>query len=277
VTIAYVLIATLGTGAVATIVWAIRNDALLTPLGVIALTALLYFVVRPLELLLSSDTLLRSSYDIYATGSDALTQLTAQEISLYVQSRMVGTFDGALGRAMLVLALFFGAVLVGHRMRAAGRLANTWSRLGAGMRELDVRWVIVAWLAIGLVGQVLIFASIGGLAGALSQFSTTGNLQFGFVLLVALNFYTAGLVLWVCWHPPQHRHERVLLAVAVAELASFYLLLGSRTLVIVPLLVVVIALNELARAWRPRTLLLGLAAAVLFSSAYLTLREASRV
>jgi hypothetical protein len=276
VPIAYVLIATLGIGALATIVWAIRNDALLTPLGVIALTALLYFVVRPLELLLSSDTLLRSSYDVYASGSDALTELTAQEISLYVQSRMVGTFDGALGRAMLVLALFFGAVLVGHRMRAAGRLAQTWSRLGVGMRELDMRWVIAAWLAIGLLGQVLIFTSIGGLAGALSEFSTQANLQFGFVLLVALNFYTAGLILWVCWHPPAHTHERVLLTIAVVELAGFYLLLGSRTLVIVPLLVVVIALNERGRAWRPRTLLLGMVAAILFSSAYLTVREGAR-
>lgn len=275
-TIAHVLIAALGAAAVATIVWAIRGEALLAPLGIIALTVLLYFVVRPLELLLSADMLLRSSYDPYATGADALTQLSAQEISLYVQSRMIGTLDGALGRAMLVLSLFFAAVLAGHRTRAAHRLAATWSRVGAGMRALDMRWVIAAWLVIGLAGQALIFASIGGLAGALAQFSTTANLQFGFVLLVALNFYTAGLVLWVCWHPPGRTHERVLLGLAVGELAGFYLLLGSRTLVIVPLLVVVIALNELRRPWRPRVLLLAMASAILFSSAYLSLRESAR-
>ncbi len=275
-TIAHVLIAALGTAAVATIVWAVRNDALLAPLGIIALTVLLYFVVRPLELLLSSDTLLRSSYDPYATAAEALTQLSAQEISLYVQSRMVGTLDGALGRAMLVLALFFAAVLAGHRLRAARRLARTWSRLGAGTRALDMRWVIAAWLAIGLAAQALIFASIGGLAGALANFSTYANLQFDFVLLVALNFYTAGLVLWVCWHPPLVRRDRVLLGAAVGELAGFYLLLGSRTLVIVPLLVVAIALHELVRPWRPRALLLAMAGAIVFSSAYLSLREGAR-
>ncbi|MGH2897074.1 MAG: hypothetical protein ACRDMZ_00245, partial [Solirubrobacteraceae bacterium] len=270
------LIATLGAAAVATIVWAVRHDALLAPLGIIALTVLLYFVVRPLELLLSSETLLRSSYDPFATGAEALNQLSAQEISLYVHSRMIGTLDGALGRAMLVLALFFLAVLAGHRLRAARRLAATWSRLAAGTRALDLRWVIAVWLAVGLLGQALILASIGGVAGALAQFSTTANLGFGFILLVALNFYTAGLLLWACWHPPACTRARVALGAAVAELAAFYLLLGSRTLVLVPVLVVVIALHELVRPWRPRALLLAIGGAILFSSAYLSLREGSR-
>ena len=270
------LIAALGAAAVATVVWAIRNDALLSPLGVIALTMLLYFVVRPLELFLSADTLLRTSYDQFATGADALDRLSAQEISLYVQSRMIAPLDGALARAMLVVVLFFAAVLIGYRTRAAQRLAMTWSRAAAASRPLDMRWVVAAWIAIGVAGQALILLNIGGVAGALSQFSTTANLQFGFVLLFALNFYTAGLVLWTCWHPPASTAERVLLAAAVAELACFYLLLGSRTLVIVPLLVVVIALHELHRPFSPRVLIAAMAGAVVFSSAYLSLREIAR-
>ena len=275
-TLTWVLIATLGAAALATVVWAIRNDALLAPLGVIALTTLLYFVVRPLELLLSSATLLRTSYDQFGTGADALQRLSAQEISLYVHSRMIGTLDGALSRAMLVLSLFFLAVIAGYRLPAARRLAASWSRFAAGVRPLDLRWVIAAWLAIGLAGQALVLVSIGGVGGALEQFSTQANLGFGFVLLAALSFYTAALVLWACWHPPVHTHQRVALGAAVAELACFYLLLGSRTLVIVPVLVVVIALHELKRPWSPRLLLAGMAGAVLFSSAYLSLRESAR-
>lgn len=275
-TLALLLIATLGAAALATVLWAVRHDALLAPLGVIALTTLLYYVVRPLELLLSSGTLLRTSYDRLATGADALQQLSAQEISLYVHSRMIGTLDGALVRAMLALTLFFLAVVVGYRLRSGRRLATSWSRLGAATMPLDVRWVIGTWLAIGLAGQGLILVSIGGVAGALSQFSTQANLGFGFVLLVALNFYTAGLILWACWHPPIRTHQRVALALAVGQLACFYLLLGSRTLVIVPLLVVVIALHELHRPWTPRLLLTGMAATILFSSAYLSLREGAR-
>ncbi len=269
------LIATLGAMAAGTVVWAARNDALVAPLGVIALTTLLYFVVRPLELVLSAGTLVRTSYDPYATGAEALQQLSAQEISLYVHSRLIGPLDGALTRAMLALALFFSAVLAGYRLHAATRLAASWSRLGAGMRPLDLRWVVAAWLAVGLAGQLFILASIGGVAGALSQFSTTANLGFGFVLLLALNFSTAGLVLWACWYPPANTRERLALAIAVGELACFYLLLGSRTLVIVPLLVVAIALHE-HRRWSPRLLLGAMAAAILFSSAYLSLREGAR-
>ena len=134
-TLALLLIATLGAMAAGTVVWAVRNDALLAPLGVIALTMLLYFVVRPLELVLSADTLVRTSYDPHATGAEALQQLSAQEISLYVHSRLIGPLDGALARAMLALALFFLAVLVGHRLRAATRLAASWSGFGAGMRH----------------------------------------------------------------------------------------------------------------------------------------------
>ncbi len=276
VTIPAMLIAALGAAAVATIVRAIRGGALLTPLGVVALSTLLYFVVRPLELLLSSGTLLRTSYDQFATGADALNSLAAQEITLYVQSRMIGTFGDALTRATLVPALFFGAVLAGYGLPGGRRLASSWGRLGARARRLDVRWVIAAWLAIGLAGQALVLGRIGGIGGALGEFSTQANLSFGFVLLVVLNFYTAGLVLWICWHPPGGTRAWIALGAAVGELAVFTMLLGSRTLVIVPLLVVAIGLNELRAPWRPRTLLLAMAGAILFSSAYLSLREISR-
>ncbi len=273
---ALLLTVALGAAAVATLAWAIRNDALLAPLGVIALTMLLYFVVRPLELLLSAPALLRTSYDQFATSTEALDKLSAQEISLYVHSRMIGTFDAAMTRAMLVLVVLFAAIVAGYRLGAAERLAAVWSRLGAGTRALDMRWVIAAWLAIGLASQALILASIGGIGGALDEFSTMSNLAFSFELLVALNFYTAGLLLWACWHPPRGVAPGIGLGLAVAELAGFYLLLGSRTFVMVPLLVVAIALHELRRPWRPRTLVLAMVGAILFSSAYLSLREGSR-
>lgn len=272
----WILIALLGCAALATIAWAIRTDELLAPLGVIALTTLVYFVIRPLELSLSAGQLLHSSYDQLASGTEVLDRLPAQEISLYVHSRMLGTLEDALTRALLGLVLFYGCVLGGYRLGVGRRLAASWSRLGATSQRLDVRWVIAAWLAIGLAGQALIFVQIGGFGSALSQFSTQGNLAFGFVYLVLLNCYTAGLILWACWHQPEDRRARLALMIAVAELAGFYLLLGSRTLVIVPILLVVLARHELGRPWRLGALALAAVAAILFSSAYLSLREGAR-
>ncbi len=272
----FLLIALLGGAAVATVVWAARSEELLGPLGILALTMIAYFVVRPLQLALASDELQHVSYDYFAGVLDTVQKLTAQEITLYVQTQLVGSFDGAMTRAMLVMAIFFAMVLVGYRLPVSRQLAERASRWGTGMQALDVRWVIGAFLVIGLMGEALIFGKLGGLGTAFRQLGTQGNLAVEFTYLVILNFYTAALVLWACFHPPTHSRAKVGLGIAVAQLAVFYALLGSRTLVLIPILLMLLAWNETHKPIRPRVLVATATAAILFSSAYLSVRESSR-
>ena len=82
--------------------------------------------------------------------------------------------------------------------------------------------------------------------------------------------------MWICWQPPQSRGGRVALGLALLEFSAFYMLLGSRTLVIVPILLMVLAWSETVRPWRIRTLAIGAILGLLFASAYLTLREDTR-
>ena len=269
----WALIAVLGAASLATLVAVCRAGDLVSPLGVIATITLIYFVIRPLQLALSTDELLHQSYDLFAKPVDAVLHLRGQEVSLFVQSRMIGSFDDAMTRAMLALVLLYGAVIAGYRLRVGRMLAARCSRIATGLGALDMRWVIVAWFVVGLLGEAVVFARIGGPAGALAGFSTQGNFAGDFISLVLLNFYTAALVLWVCFHPPTERIEMVGLVAAAAQLAAFFALLGSRTLVLVPLLLVALAWNERVRPWSGRQMATAALAGVLFASAYVTLRE----
>jgi hypothetical protein len=176
---------------------------------------------------------------------------------------------------MAVVAAFFLMFLVGYRLRLSRRLTDRASRIGAHAPQYDLRWIVAAWLAIGLLGEAIVFAKIGSLGTALTQLGTQGNLAVSFTYLVILNFYTVGLVLWMCWHRPTTGGERLALGAAVAELVIFYTILGSRTLVLVPILLMLLAVNGLGKPIRVRTLV-GLAVAgLLFSSGYLAVRESA--
>jgi hypothetical protein len=272
----WILIGGLGIAAFWTLIWAVRHEQLLAPLGVVSLVFLAYFVARPLQLSLSSAGLLHTSYNYYATPFESLLQLSGQEITLFVDNQMAGTLDAALTRAVGVLALFYAMFLVGYRLALGRRLADRASRIGAGIRSLDLRWVVAAWIVIGLGGEAIVFAKIGSLNTALTQLGTQGNLTVSFTYLVILNFYTAGLILWICWHPPTTSGGKFALTAAVGELVIFYTILGSRTLVLVPILLMLLAWNELRSPVRVRVLL-GLAVlGILFSSGYLAVRESAR-
>lgn len=270
------LLALLTGGSLATLVVAIRANQLLAPLGLIAVTALVYFVARPLELALYARPLTHQSYNYYATPLEQVQTISGQEISLYVHSHMSGTFDAAFTRALLVVTLFFACILVGYRLRVSRLLAARAARIGSTMGILDLRWIVVAWLGVGLIGQSLILAKIGGITTAFTQLGTQGNLGVEFTYLVILNFFTVGVVLWICWLTPRDRRGRILLGAAIGELVAFYALLGSRTLVLVPILLALLAWSEIRKPWRLRTLATGAILAVLFASGYLSLREESR-
>lgn len=274
----WLLIAILGTSALALVIWAARNDELLAPLGVLAMTMLFYFVVRPLELALSAGQIVGENYNYFATPLETINSITGQEISLYVHTRMNGDFEAAMGRATLAVTLFFLLALAGYVLPVSRRLAQGAARIGSDMtRNIDVRWVVVVWLGLGLLGQAVIFVKIGGVGTATTQLGTQGNLTaVDFTLLILLNFYAAGLVLWICWHPPQGRGGKLVLGFALLEFSTFYMLLGSRTLVIIPVLLTVLAWSETVRPWRIRTLAVAAVIGLLFASAYLTLREDTR-
>ena len=271
----WILIAGVGAAAAATLVHAARTNQLLAPLGVVSVLVLGYFVARPLQLALSSNELLHTSYNYYATPLDSILSLSGQELSLFIDTRMGGTFDAALTRAMAVIAAFFLMFLVGYRLQVSRRLADRASRIGVRSPQLDLRWVVAAWLAIGLLGEAIVFAKIGSLGTALTQLGTQGNLAVSFTYLVILNFYTVGLVLWMCWHRPTTGAGKLALGAAVAELVVFYSILGSRTLVLVPILLVLLTVNELGRPIRVRVLVGCAIAGLLFSSGYLAVRESA--
>ena len=271
----WVLIGVLGALAAAVLVRAVRSEQLLAPLGILSLTFLAYYFARPLQLSLSSNALLHSSYNYYATPLQTLLSLSGQEITLFVDTRMAGTLNDALTRSVAVLLAFFTAFLIGYKLGVGRRLAARAVRIGAHAGALDVRWVIAAWLGIGLLGEVAIYHKIGGLSNAVTQLGTQGNLAVSFTYLVILNFYMAALIMWTCWHTPQTKTGWIVLGVAVAELAGFYSLLGSRTLVLIPILLMLVAINELRSPVRPRTLVGLVVLGVIFSSGYLAVREAA--
>jgi hypothetical protein len=271
----WILIAGLGLAAASTVLYAIRTEQLLAPVGLVGLVFLAYFVARPLQLSLSSNGLLHTSYNYYATPVESLLQLSGQEISLYIDTRMAGTFDAAMTRAMVVLVLFFALFFVGYRARIGKRLAHRAARIGAHAKALELRWVVLAWLGLGLLGEAVVFTKIGSLSTVVTQLGTQGNLSVSFTFLVILNFYTAGLILWTCWHAPTTTGGKLLLGAALAELVCFYLILGSRTLVLIPVLLMLVAFNEVVRPVRLRLLLGAVVAGILFSSGYLAVREAA--
>ncbi|MEA2355226.1 MAG: hypothetical protein QOD61_1355 [Solirubrobacteraceae bacterium] len=269
----WVLLALLGGGSAACVVWAASRQELLSPVGVVGLTVLVYFVIRPVQLSVSAGALTHSSYNYYATPLQTILDLRAQELTLFVDTRMTGSLDQALTRAIGGLTLFFGLFALAYRLPVSARAAGRLSRLGARTRDLDLRWVIGAFLAVGLVGQVIVLAKIGGFGTAVDQLGTQGNLAVDFTYLVILNFYTAALLLWICWHTPATVPQRLGLGAAILEFVVFYGLLGSRTLVLVPILLTLVAWNELVRPWRLRVLVPAAVAAVLFAAAYLAVRE----
>jgi oligosaccharide repeat unit polymerase len=272
----WALLALISGGSLACVVRTARDEALLAPFGFVALTVLVYFAVRPLQLSLSADTLTHSSYNQLATPLQTVLDLRAQELTLFIDTRMTGTFDDAMTRALGALTLFFGVFLFAYRLGISARAASGLSRIGSSMRNVDLRWVIAVFLIIGLTGELIVLAKIGGIGSAFTALGTQGSLSVDFTYLVILNFYTAGLLMWICWHTPSEWPSRLALGLAILELVVFYALLGSRTLVLIPILLAVVARNELVRPWPLRMLIPTALVGVLFASAYLVVRENSR-
>lgn len=271
----WALLALLAGGAVWAAVWAARHDELLGPVGIAALCVLFYFVMRPAQLGFSASELQHDAYDYFAGPLQSVLDLTAQEITLYVNTRLLEPFDLAMTRTLGLLVVFFGLFAAGYRLGLGRRLAAAAARLGRSAGDPAARWVMVAWLVVGLGGQALVLVSIGGVNSVYSKLGTQGNLAVSFGSLVLMNFYLAGLLLWVCLETPCTRATRIAFALAVAEYAGFLGMLGSRTLVLVPVVVCLLAYNELGGRVRLRVLVPCTIVALLFAGAYLCVREGS--
>jgi hypothetical protein len=271
--LAWGLLTVLGAGAGACVVIAARRQQLLTPFGVLGLTVLGYFVIRPLQLLLSAGTLTHSGYNYLATPLQTVLDLNTSELTLFMNTRLTGTFDAAMARALAAMVLCFGLVLVAYTRPLAARAAVRLSQVGTGIKDRDLRGTIPVFLVIGACGQVLVLHKLGGLHAAATQIGTQGNLQVTFTDLVILNFYTAGLVMWVCWHAPASGWSWLGFAAATLELAGFYALLGSRTLILVPILLALVAFSEVVRPLPLRVFIPAVVCAALFAAGYLAARE----
>jgi hypothetical protein len=271
--LAWGLLLVLAAGASTCVVIAARRQALLTPFGVFGLTVFGYFVIRPLQLLLSAGTLTHSSYNYLATPLQTVLDLNTSELTLFLDTRLTGTFDAAMDRALAAMVLCFGLVLVAYTRPLAARAATRLSRVGAKMKTRDLRGTIPVFLVIGACGQVLVLHKLGGLHAAATQIGTQGNLQVSFSDLVILNFYTVGLVMWVCWHAPESGWSWLGFVAATLELAGFYGLLGSRTLILVPILLALVAFSEVVRPLPLRVFIPAVVCAALFAAGYLAARE----
>jgi hypothetical protein len=252
-----------------------RRGRLLEPLSVITFFTALAFVVRPLHLALSRGELL----DVTPRGaggdlSRRLTDLRAQEITQYVQTKLVGGFDQAFTRTLLACLLFFVALLLGYRAHLAQRLAARVARLRSSA-VLDMRIVIGAFIAVGLAGQVAILAAIGGLGAAAQDLEGQATLKVGFVYYVAASFLPVALLLWACWHPPWGTPLRIPLLLVLAEAVLFYGLTGSRERMLISVAPVLLARHYLYRPMATRRLvLLGCLGVVLFS-AFVAIRHST--
>lgn len=271
----WAILASLGVASVGTAVVGARRHGLVSPIVLVGAVTFVYFVARPLQLMIEADALETEAFNYYATRLESVRELSAQEVTLYVHSRLSSTLDAAFLRSMSGQLLFFACVALGFALPAGRRLAARATTLFRSQPSADASWVIAAWLGIGLLGQLAVLAIIGGVGAASSSLGTQGNLAVGFVFLVILNFYTAGIVIWLCWHTPRTRAARVLLGLAILELVCFYALLGSRALVLIPLVMVLVAYNELVRPVRLRGIVVAVVGVALFSSVYLSFRESS--
>ncbi|MGI8624268.1 MAG: hypothetical protein ACR2NB_12495, partial [Solirubrobacteraceae bacterium] len=199
----WLLLIGLAAAAAGAAIWAACHRQVAAPLGLVALTVLGYFVIRPLNLALAADRLASSSYDYFHSPLQSVLDLRSQEIELYANTKLLGAFDAALTRAVAAVALFFLAFLIGFGLRVGRRAATRLGRVGRSTEGADLRWVAPVWLVLGLLGQLAVIAVIGGPGAASRQLGTQANLAVSFSLLVLLNFSTVGLVLWTCFHPPR--------------------------------------------------------------------------
>jgi oligosaccharide repeat unit polymerase len=271
--VAWLLLAFVAAVALPSLVISLKERRIFEPLTVIAAVTLVSFVARPLQLFLGTNDL--SSWYSPDSAVDALLALDNQEIALFVTRDLQEPLSSSLTRAIAAVALFTGLATAAYFLPWGAWLGRRLARVGREARELDVRAVVIACLAIALVGQVIVLIKVGGPVDAARNMLDQGVLNTGLVYQVLLGFGTAGILIWAAWSPPKSRNARIGLAVAVLEVCAFYAISGTRTRVVLCLLMLAVISHYLWRPWRLRELLAGVLVVLVFSSMLLAIRQAT--
>ena len=177
---------------------------------------------------------------------------------------------------MTAVTIFVVLFMVGYALPVGRSLRGRISRVGATAGAFDVRVVVGACLAVGLVAQVIALVLAGGPAEVFEGQIRTTVLEVGSPLLMhfLLGFSTIGLVIWAVWRRPVTRLKKVGFTAVALEIILFWSLAGTRTRVF-PLFMLAIVSHHVWRPWARRTVVLGVVACVVLGAALLSVRQES--
>jgi hypothetical protein len=211
------------------------------------------------------------------TLDDEVLTLAPSETAEFIARRLTGDLEPALTRAIAAVTLFFLLFVVGYMLPVGEALRRRISRIGTRVTDFDVRAVVAGCLTIGFTAQLVALILAGGPDEAFRGQIVTKVLVAGSPLLMhfLIGFSTIGLVVWASWRRPVTALARVGFAAATLEIIIFWSLVGTRTRVLLPLLMLAIVSHEIWRPWLRRTIAIGLLACIVFGSALLSVRQAS--
>ncbi len=253
------------------VVWGIVTGRFLEPLPVLATACSLMFVVRPLQLFLSWPDLY--SYFFPRDPGRRLVLLDGQEVAAFVTDRLQGPFEPAVTRAIGACTLFLVVLLLGYRLEAGERAAQTISRLRGQAAPPNLPAAVAIPLFIGIAAQVAIIARAGGPGESLKNAADQAALSDSFVLFLLSGFAFAGLIVWAAWRRPRTRLEWMAFFGSLLAICAFAVAAGSRSQVFLVLFAVAVVKHFIWNPWRRRELLAGVVVGLAFVSGFLALRE----
>ncbi|MBN1528601.1 MAG: oligosaccharide repeat unit polymerase [Thermoleophilaceae bacterium] len=273
--VAWLLLAVTGFVALPLFVRAIAQRRFFEPLTIVAGVSLLSFSIRPLQLFLGAEDL-QSWYPARNLDQAALT-LDRGETAQFVTTKLNEALEPALTRTMAAVTLFLVCFVIGYFLPVGRRLRGRIADAGARVPRPNFRTVVLACLAIGLVGQVLTLALAGGPAEAFRGQLDSKVVDAGSPVVnhFLLGFGTIGVLCWAIWFKPQNRLEWTTFAVASLELVVFWSLAGSRTRVLLLIFMVALTTHYLWRAWSRRAVVLAMVGCVLLGAGLLGIRQAT--
>ena len=256
-----------------------RRGRPFSPMVIVAAFAIQTFSLRPLFLLSHYDLL--ASFRPGATSEGGLAQLQSQELVLFLSTHLSAPLSSILLTSVqigLVFVLAFGIAYYAPWTR--GLRAFVLSRPPLAMES--ARWsggiltaVAIGFGALGLLAQMVLIARIGGIGGAIASLNTQKTLQAPFALIVLATLPTCAAVAWVALRRPNTLTLWWPVILLTGNQCLFWLLTGSRTRALLPIVAVLIVVHFTVRQWRNRELLAIVVALVFLATSLLVVRQAS--
>lgn len=248
----------------------LRRGEPFSPLAFAAWFTALTFGVRPLYLLLNLEALEHYSAP---TSSTRLTDLSTQEITLFLTTHFSGSLEATALTAVSIGGLFFVAFSLAYWAYTGRRRQPTASRRTYGASRLTK--LTLAGAFIGLCAQAYMLTRVGGVSAALRNVNSQVTLQVPFVVGIAAALPMVLAVAWVSLAGPRTVREWAIPAALLADQVIFWLATGSRARALAPLLATIIATHFAVRRWRSVELLLLVLAFALAGSILLVARDAA--